>query len=123
LKRHLLAALAVAALALGLAFLSGDARRPALIGAAIASATAIATLVAFDQFGRGGSRPLQRALAIFGVMFLARLLLVPAGLLAVTRASESVVAFVVAFFVPFFVFTAIEGSAVASLGRGEGKPA
>ena len=48
---------------------------------------------------------------------------VGAGVAAVSRAGESVVAFVIAFFVPYFVFTAIEGSLVAALGRRMGKPA
>jgi hypothetical protein len=122
-KNHLVAATLVSAFAIGLALLSGDARRPALIGAAISSGTAIASLWAFGAFGRSADRPMQRALAVFAVAFLARLLLVAAGVAAVVRAHESVVAFVVAFFVPYFVFTAIEGSAVASLGRGLGKPA
>jgi hypothetical protein len=122
-KSHLVAATLVAALAIGLALLSGDAQRPALIGAAIASGTALASLWAFGQFAGSRTRPVQRALVVFAVTFLARLLLVAAGVVTVHRANESVIAFVVAFFVPYFVFTAIEGSAVAALGRGMGKPA
>ncbi len=120
---HLLATAGVAALALGLAFLSGDARTPALIGAAIASGTGLASLVAFERFGAVGPKPVQRALVVFAVLFLARLLLVGAGVAAVVRSQGSVLAFVVAFFVPYFAFTAIEGSYVASLGRRLGKPA
>ena len=45
------------------------------------------------------------------------------GVAAVSRAGESVVAFVIAFFVPYFAFTAIEGSLVSALGRRMGKPA
>ncbi len=56
-------------------------------------------------------------------MFFARLVLVGAGVAAVARAHESVLAFVIAFFVPYFAFTAIEGSYVSALGRGMGKPA
>ena len=122
-KSHLLAAVFVAALAVGLALLAGDVRRPALIGAAIASGTGLASLVAFGHFGRDAERPVQKALLVFTAMFLARLLLVVAGVAAVSRAHESVVAFVVAFFVPYFAFTAIEGSYVSALGRGMRKPA
>ncbi|MBS1110274.1 MAG: hypothetical protein H6Q88_2266 [Anaeromyxobacteraceae bacterium] len=122
-KSHLLAAAFVAALALGLAFLSGDARRPALIGAAIASGTAITSLVAFGHFGASAVKPVQRALLVFTAMFFARLVLVGAGVAAVARTGESVVAFVIAFFVPYFAFTAIEGSYVSALGRRMGKPA
>jgi hypothetical protein len=122
-KSHLLAAALVAALALGLALLSGEARRPALIGAAIASGTALASLLAFGHFGASASKPVQRALLVFTAMFFARLVLVGAGVAAVARAGESVVAFVIAFFVPYFAFTAIEGSLVSALGRRMGKPA
>jgi hypothetical protein len=68
-------------------------------------------------------KPVQRALVVFTAMFFTRLLLVGAGVAAVSRSGESVVAFVVAFFVPYFVFTVIEGSLVAALGRRMGKPA
>ena len=122
-KSHLLAAAFVAALAIGLALLSGDARRPALIGAAIASGTALASLVAFGHVGASAVKPVQRALLVFTAMFFARLVLVGAGVAAVARTGESVVAFVIAFFVPYFAFTAIEGSYVSALGRRMGKPA
>ena len=122
-KSHLLVAALVAALALGLALLSGDARRPALLGAAISSGTAIASLVAFGHFGKGADKPVQQALLVFAAMFFARLVLVAAGVAAVARSQESVVAFVIAFFVPYFAFTAIEGSYVSALGRSMGKPA
>jgi hypothetical protein len=122
-KTHLLLAAIVAAVAIGMAWLSGDVQRPALIGAVISSGTALASLWAFGRFAGGDARPVQRALVVFGVAFLVRLLLVVAGVVSVHRAHESIIAFVVAFFVPYFVFTAIEGSAVASLGRGLGKPA
>ena len=122
-KSHLLAAAFVAALALGLALLAGDARRPALIGAAIASGTGLASLVAFGHWGRDAAKPVQSALLVFAAMFFARLLLVGAGVAVVSRAHESVLAFVIAFFVPYFAFTAIEGSYVSALGRGLGKPA
>ena len=122
-KSHLLVAAFVAALALGVALLAGDARRPALIGAAIASGTGFASLLAFGHFGKSATQPVQKALLVFTAMFFARLVLVGAGVAAVARAQESVLAFVIAFFVPYFAFTAIEGSYVSSLGRGMGKPA
>ena len=122
-KSHLLVAALVAALALGLALLSGDARRPALLGAAISSGTGIASLVAFGHFGKDAEKPVQRALLVFAAMFFARLVLVGAGVAEVVRSHESVIAFVVAFFVPYFAFTAIEGSYVSALGRTMGKPA
>jgi len=122
-KSHLLVAAFVAALALGVALLAGDARRPALIGAAIASGTGFASLLAFGHFGKSATQPVQKALLVFTAMFFARLVLVGAGVAAVARAQESVLAFVIAFFVPYFAFTAIEGSYVSFLGRGMGKPA
>jgi hypothetical protein len=122
-KSHLLVAAFVAALALGVALLAGDARRPALIGAAIASGTGFASLLAFGHFGKSATQPVQKALLVFTAMFFARLVLVGAGVAAVARAQESVLAFVIAFFVPYFAFTAIEGSLVSALGRRMGKPA
>ena len=122
-KGHLLAAAGIAALALGLAYLSGDARGPALTGAVIASATGLASLVGFGHFGKGAAKPVQSALVVFGVMFLARLLLVGLGAVSVVRAQGSILAFVVAFFVPYFAFTAVEGSYVSALGRDMRKPA
>ena len=122
-KGHLLAAAAVAALAIGASLLAGPARRPALIGSAIASATALASLYGFDRLGRSASRPVQGALLVFVAMFLVRLVLIGAGVAFVARAGESAVAFVVAFFVPYFAFTAIEGSFLHSLGRATRNPA
>lgn len=112
----------VAAAALGLSLAAGQGRRSALVGAGISSLTAFASLAAFALFGRRRDKPMQRALAIFVAMFLLRLLLVAAGLLAVVRSGDSAVPFVIAFFVPYFVFTAIEAAAVQALGR-EGRTA
>ena len=119
--RHLLAAALVAALALSLGAAAGASA--GLAGAAIASLTALASLAGFRLLGRSGSKPLQKALLVFVAMFLVRLVLVALGLLQVTRAGESAVAFVVAFFVPYFAFAAIEGSYVHALGRSTGKTA
>ena len=113
--RHLAAAAAVAALALGIAAAAGA--RSGLIGAAIVSLTAFASLAAFRLFGFSGARPLQRALAVFVAIFLVRLVLVALGLIHVVRAGEDRVAFVVAFFLPYFAFSAIEGSYLHGLGR------
>ena len=122
-KSHLLAGVVVAALALGAALLAGPARRPAFVGAAIASATGLASLWAFDRFGRTARRPVQQALLVFTVVFLLRLVLIGVGLVLLVRAGDGALAFVIAFFVPYFAFTAIEGSLVHALGRGMGKPA
>ncbi len=119
--RHLIATLLVAALAVGLGAAAGAGA--GLIGAAIASLTALASLAGFRLLGRSGSRPLQRALAVFVGMFLVRLVLVALGLIHVTRSGESAVAFAVAFFVPYFAFAAIEGSYVHALGRSVGRTA
>ncbi len=119
--RHLLAAALVAALALSLGAAGGAGA--GFFGAAVASSTALASLFAFRLLGRPGAKPLQRALAIFAVMFVVRLVLVALGLVHVTRAHESPVAFVVAFFVPYFAFAAIEGSYVHALGRSQGRTA
>ena len=113
--RHLVAALFVAALALGLGAAAGA--EAGLVGAAIASLTALASLAGFRLLGRSGSKPLQKALLVFVAMFLVRLVLVALGLIHVTRAGESAVAFVVAFFVPYFAFVALEGAFIHSLRR------
>jgi hypothetical protein len=122
-SRHATLAALVAAAALGLSALAGQGGRAALIGAGISSGTAVASLVAFARVGRSPVKPLQKALAIFVVMFLVRILLVALGVVAVVRAGGSVLAFATAFFVPYFIFAAIEGSYVHALGRGIGKTA
>ncbi|HUK65536.1 MAG TPA: hypothetical protein VLV17_01825 [Anaeromyxobacteraceae bacterium] len=122
-KGHFLAAAAVTAAAMGAALLSGSARHPALLGAAMASGTGLASLYGLNHSVRWRRRALQGALLVFVVMFLVRILLVGVGVAVVARAGESAVAFVVAFFAPYFAFTAIEGSLVHALNRGMGKPA
>lgn len=119
--RHLIATVLVAALALGLGSAAGHGA--GLAGAAIASLTALASLAGFRLLSPSASKPLQRALLVFVVVFLLRLVLVALGLIHVSRAGESVVAFVVAFFVPYFAFAAIEGSYVHALGRSPGRTA
>jgi hypothetical protein len=121
--RHLAIAAVGAALALALAFASGDGqRRAAVIGASSASFTAFGSLVAMGRFA-AGRNPVKSALAVMVVAFLVRILVVALGTVAVVRSGESVVAFVVAFFVPYFFFAAVEAWYVASLGRGPGSPA
>jgi hypothetical protein len=118
--------LATAALALGFvlaALASGSYRRGALVGAAISGLTALASIVAMGRFARSGAKPVQRALAVMTVTFLARIVLVAVGTILVVRAGESALAFVVAFFVPYFVFAAVEGLFVHSLNRGTGPTA
>jgi hypothetical protein len=118
--------LATAALALGFvlaALASGSYRRGALVGAAISGLTALASIVAMGRFARSGAKPVQRALAVMTVTFLARIVLVAVGTILVVRAGESALAFVVAFFVPYFVFAAVEGAFVHSLNRGTGPTA
>ena len=121
--RHLAIAALGAAAALLVAGVSGEAqRRPALIGAAAASLTAFGSLLAMGRFA-GGRNPVKAALAVMVVAFLARIVVVAAGTVAVVHAGESVVAFVVAFFVPYFFFAAVEAWYVSSLGRRPGTPA
>jgi hypothetical protein len=120
-KYQLLTAALAIAFVLG-ALAAGAHRRGALLGAAISGATALASIVALSRFGRG-AKPVQRALAVLTVTFLARILLVALGVVAVIHAGESIVGFVVAFFVPYFVFAAVEGLFVHSLSRGTGPTA
>jgi hypothetical protein len=113
-------ALAVAFVLVALA--AGVHRRGALVGATISGATALGSMLALSRFGRG-PKPVQRALAVLTVAFLLRIVLVALGVLAVVRAGESIIGFVVAFFVPYFVFAAVEGLYVHSLNRGTGPTA
>ena len=119
--RYLAISLALAAATIGLALASGAYRRPALVGGAASSFTAVASLLAMARFARArvGAKPVQAALGVMAIAFLARILLVALGTVLVVRSGESVVAFVLAFFVPYFAFTAVEGAYLHSL-RGTG---
>lgn len=115
-----------AAIAIGFvlaALAAGVHRRGALVGASISGVTALGSILAMARFARGGHKPVQRALAVMTVTFILRILLVALGTVLVVRAGESIVGFIVAFFVPFFVFAAVEGLFVHSLGRGTGPTA
>jgi len=103
--------------------LATPAARPALLGVGIAALTGFASLAGFRLTARSPGKPLQKALAVFVAVFLLRLVLVALGLLAVHRAGESHLAFIVAFFVPYFAFAAIEGGYVHALGRSTGRTA
>lgn len=120
--KHQLVTAALSVVFVVAALAAGPHRRGALVGATVSSATALASILALGKFGRG-SKPVQRALAVMTVGFLVRIVLVALGLVAVVRAGESIFGFVVAFFVPYFVFAAIEGLYVHSLGRGTGPTA
>src|SRR5512137_447467 len=111
-----LAAILVAAAFLGIAAASGEHRFGAMVGSAIAGATGLASILA-EPLTTGGSKAMQKALAVVVVGFLLRLVLVALGTVMVVRASGSVVAFVVAFFVPFFAFVALEAAYVHTLRR------
>jgi hypothetical protein len=111
-----LAAILVAAAFLGIAAASGEHRFGAMVGSAIAGATGLASILAL-RLTTGGSKAMQKALAVVVVGFLLRLVLVALGTVLVVRASGSVVAFVVAFFVPFFAFVALEAAYVHTLRR------
>ena len=67
--------LVTAALALGVrarrARRRASYRRGALVGAAISGLTALASIVAIGRFARAGAKPVQRALAVMTVAFLA----------------------------------------------------
>lgn len=119
--RYLLLAAIAAATALAIAAVV-PASGPALLGAGIASGTALASLAAFGLLGNG-EKPMQRALAIFVGTFLVRMVLLALGLWSVTRSGQSALAYVVAFFLSYFVFAAIEGGYVHALGRNPGKTA
>jgi hypothetical protein len=119
--KHQAAAALLAALAVGLALVSGASyRRGATIGAAIASFTAILSLFLMARSARRPEQQMKGALLVMVVAFLVRILLVAAGAAVVARAGESVVAFILAFFVPYFAFSAIEVAFLHSLRRTTG---
>ncbi len=113
---------AIALAFVGAALLSGEHRRGAITGAGISGATAVASILFMGRAVQG-AKPVNRALAVMAIAFLARLLLVALGTVLVWRAGASIVGFVVAFFVPYFVFSAIEGAFVHSVRRGTGPTA
>lgn len=121
-NRYLALAALVSAAAAAVA-LATPAAPPALLGVGVASLTGFASLAGFRLTARSTGKPLQKALAVFVVMFLLRVVLVALGLVAVHRAGESHVAFIVGFFVPYFAFVAIEGGYVHVLGRSPGRTA
>ena len=122
--RYQAIAAAFAGLVLALALASGSSyRRAAAIGGGIASLTALGSLFAMARAARRPEDQLKGALLVMVVAFLARILLVAAGVVVVQRAGESVVAFIIAFFVPYFVFSGIEAAYLHSLRRTPGSPA
>lgn len=121
--KHQAITVALSVAFIALALLAGSHRRGALVGATSSSLAAVASIFAIARVARTSAKPVQGALAVMAVGFLARILLVAIGTAAVVRSNESVVAFVIAFFVPFFVFSAVEGAFVHSLNRGTGPTA
>jgi hypothetical protein len=106
---------------LGIALASGAAyRRGAVVGAAIASLTALASLFAMARAARRRDNHMKGALLVMVVAFLARIVLVAVGAALVARAGEHVVAFIIAFFVPYFAFSTLEAAFLHSLRRTPG---
>lgn len=78
--------------------------------------TALASLLLMRR-GANAENPVQAALLVVVLMFLARILVVALATITVIRGGDSVYGFVVAFFVTYFGFAAIEGAYVRGLGR------
>jgi hypothetical protein len=122
--RHQLFATGLAVAVLALALASGATyRRGAVVGAAIACLTALASLFAMARAARRDGNQMKGALLVMVVAFLVRIVLVALGAALVARAGEHVVAFIVAFFVPYFAFTVVEASFLHSLRRTPGSTA
>jgi hypothetical protein len=113
--KHFAVATAFAALVLAAALASGSSKRAASLGGAIASLTALASLLGMGRAARRPQAAMKGALVVMVVVFLVRIVLVALGTAFVARGGESVVAFIVAFFVPYFVFSGIEISYLNSL--------
>ena len=116
-----IATVAAALLFVLAALVAGDPRGAAVTGAAIAGATAVASIFAMGRAARSPRNATKNALAVMAVVFLVRLLLVALGTVRVGRAGA--IAYVVAFFVPYFAFAAIEGGYVHALGKNPGRTA
>jgi hypothetical protein len=101
---------------------AGAHRTGALVGAALSGATGLVSIQAMGRFA-AGARPVQQALAVMVIGFLARIVLVSVGTIVVVRTGESVPGFVAGFFVVFFALAAIEGAYVQRLGRRTGSSA
>jgi len=112
-------AIAVVLVALLAALGAGAHRTGALVGAALSGGAGLLSLQAMGRFA-AGARPMQQALAVMVLGFLARILLVAVGTIVVVRAGESVPGFVAGFFVVFFALAGIEGAYVQRLGRRAG---
>jgi hypothetical protein len=109
---------------IAIALLSGATyRRGAVIGAAIASLTALGSLFAMARSARKPGNQMKGALLVMVIAFLVRIVLVAIGAALVARAGEHVVAFIVAFFVPYFAFTTVEAAYLHSLRRNPGSTA
>ena len=120
--KHQLATALLAVASVALALLAGGHRRAALVGATISGFTAVGSILAMGRAARS-RRPMQAALAVMAVTFLARILLVAVGTILVARASEDAVAFVVAFFATYFAYAAVEAAFLHSLRHGTGPTA
>ncbi len=115
-------AIAVVAVAIAGSLAAGVHRSGALLGTALAGAAGLLSIQAMGRFA-AGARPLQQALAVMVLGFLARIVLVAVGTIAVVRTGESVPGFVAGFFVVFFALAGIEGAYVQRLGRRTGSSA
>jgi hypothetical protein len=120
-SHKLWAAIVVVAAFLG-ALASGSHRTGALVGAALSGGAGLLSIQAMGRFA-GADRKVQPALAVLVVGFLARILLVSVGTIAIVKTGESAPGFVLAFFVVFFALAGIEGAYVQRLGRRTGSSA
>ncbi len=121
--RHQVTTAVLAAAFVAAALAAGAYRKAALVGATTAGFTAVASMVGMGLAARAPSKPMQRVLLVFTVVFLARIVLVALGTALVASAGENVWAFILALFVPFFVFYAVEISYLNTLRHTGGTPA
>lgn len=121
-KHQLLTALLAIAF-VAAAALSGEYRRAALVGAAVAGGSAVVESLLMAFAARRAQKPVQAAWIVFTATFLVRLVLLGVATAIVGKAGWNVFAFVIAFFVPFFALSAIEWAYLHSLRRTSGIPA
>lgn len=108
----------VAAAALAVSLLAGEARFSALAGAAGAGLSALFVHLTMAWAVASKEKRIQRALLAVGVSFGLRLLFVAGGVGIVHFAGGSPVAFVIAFFAPYLFFQAIEVAYVNAHAKG-----
>jgi preprotein translocase subunit SecG len=106
--KHLTLTVALAVAFILVALASGGYRKAALVGTTTMGFTALGSMLAMSRVARGPGNAMRRVLAVFGAVFLVRIVLVGVATALVGLSGESVWALVLALFIPYFVFSGVE---------------